>query len=212
MGIGAAIFFALAISADTFGVGLAYGLRGIRVPAASMAVICLMTMGIIVLSLVAGTSVAGLIPGDLGAKAGAAILMLLGLWLLTGAWSRHRPAPERAAYPLVKIRLPSLGLAIAILREPEVADSDRSGVISPAEALGLGVALALDALGAGFALALLHGGQWLLPPLAGGASLAALTAGLNLGYLGAMRGRGLPGELLPGLLLIILGLSQLRGI
>lgn len=212
MGVGAAVIFALAISADTFGVGLAYGLRGLRVPAASMAVICLMTVGIIALSLVAGTSVGTLIPGELEAWTGAAILVALGLWLLAGVWSRHKPAAERETYPLLKIRLRSLSLAIAILREPEAADSDRSGVISPAEAVGLGVALALDAMGAGFALALLHGWQWLLPPLAGGLSLAALAGGLKLGHLGTMQGRGLPGELLPGLLLIVLGLFQLRGI
>ncbi|TDA68892.1 MAG: sporulation membrane protein YtaF [Clostridia bacterium] len=212
MELGSAVLFALAISVDTFGVGLAYGLRGIRVPAASRAIICLITVGIIASSLAAGTAVGSLIPAELGAGAGAAILVVLGAWLLAGAWSRHQPAPAREAYPLVKLRLPSVGLAIAILREPETADSDCSGIISPAEAVGLGVAMALDAMGAGFALALLHGGQWLVPPLAGALSLAALATGLKLGHLGAIRSHGLPGELLPGILLIILGLSQLRGI
>lgn len=198
----AAFLFAVAVSADAFGVGVAYGMRQIQVPLVSLAVMAGLSVGFLAAGLAGGYLVAGLLHPNLGHWLGAGILIGLGLWLVAAAWKAD-------GYHLLQVCIPSVGITISVLKEPVRADFDASGVISWREAVTLGLALALDAVGAGLGAALAGLQVWLLPFFAGGLEIVAVAAGLRLGACLADGRRSLYTGYLPGLVLILLGVWQL---
>lgn len=226
------LVLALAVSLDGFGVGVTYGLRRIRIPFVSVLIIACCSGFIIWLSMGAGEWLRGYV-SEFAAKAiGAAILICIGCWALiqlrrsrglrgedsdegssedarslaseNGVESMRRPAAT-----ILSVELKRLGLVIQILRSPQEADVDRSGIISPSEAVMLGVALSLDALGAGLGAALLG-----LPSLTTAVVIACscalfLMTGTWLGIRFAAR-RGVQAlSVVPGILLILMGIMKL---
>ncbi|MCU6710470.1 sporulation membrane protein YtaF [Paenibacillus sp. J5C_2022] len=229
------LVLALAVSLDGFGVGVTYGLRRIRIPFVSVLIIACCSGFIIWLSMGAGEWLRGYV-SEIAAKAiGAAILIGIGCWALIQL-GRSRGLHEedsdvgsslssvdarsldsenrgeglrRPAATVLSVELKRLGLVIQILRSPQAADVDRSGIISPSEAVMLGVALSLDALGAGLGAALLG-----LPPIMTAIVIACssalfLMAGTWLGIRFAAR-RGMQAlSVVPGILLILMGIMKL---
>ncbi|MBY9080321.1 manganese efflux pump [Paenibacillus sp. HN-1] len=107
------------------------------------------------------------------------------------------------------LELRRLGIVIQILRTPSSADMDKSGSISPLEALVLGIALSLDAFGAGLGAALLG-----FDPLRTSLTIALFSGSILL--LGLHTGLRFSGSswmkrasLLPALLLIAIGILKL---
>ncbi len=209
------IFFALALNLDSFGAGLAYGSRQIKVPVSSLCIISLISVAAISISMLGGQILLAALPASLAHRAGGVLLMLIGLWVLCQTCRNEGRAPEKTGPGenitgrTIKIHIRPLGLVIQILKEPARADLDSSGVISPGEASILGIALAMDAFVAGFAVSML------------GFSIILTAAVVGLGhffltYLGLQAGRSVtkfqPGHrltALPGCLLIALGLLKL---
>ena len=224
------IVLAFAVSLDGFGVGVTYGLRRIRIPLLSVIIIACCSGLIIWLSMQAGSWLSGVISEHAANIAGAAILIAIGCWALTqllrtkeGADSESGssasedqaaealPLAAGSASPstVLLVELKRLGLVIQILRTPQAADVDRSGTISSSEALMLGTALSLDAFGAGLGAALLG-----LPALLTAVAIAVtgalfLIAGTRLGIRLSPR-KGMHAiSCLPGILLIVLGITKL---
>ncbi|MGB9661256.1 MAG: manganese efflux pump [Moorellaceae bacterium] len=110
---------------------------------------------------------------------------------------------------LVKVRMPRLGLALAILQEPQRADFDCSGSINPGEALALGLALALDALGTGVGAGAMGFSLAVTPLLIGLSQLLMVAAGIALGRRWPWKKWGQRGSVLPGVILVALGLWRL---
>lgn len=216
--------FALALSLDSLGAGIAYGARQIKVPALSFLIISLISMAAISVSMLGGKAIAAFIPVDLARRMGGLLLLLIGSWVL---WQNRRNVRQaensgpqnvrRETGPenngparMFEIHIRPLGLAIQILREPARADLDRSGVISPGEAALLGTALAMDAFCAGFAVSML-GFRIAITPLAVGLGQFIMI------YLGIMAGRTITSSrlgrqltVLPGFILILLGILKIR--
>ncbi|MEW5761674.1 MAG: sporulation membrane protein YtaF [Bacillota bacterium] len=195
------VLFGFALSVDSFGAGLAYGLQRIRMPLPSLLVIgCLSTLAVGV-SLGIGNLVASATPATMAEVAGGILLILIGLVLLcqTVRGTRTR---------IFQVRIAPLGLVIQVLLEPLHADLDRSGAISLREAVLLGLALAMDSFAAGFALGLIGPFSFTAPFAVGAGTIAFTALGLTLGRNSAARmGRKL-GKL-PGCLLIALGVFRL---
>ncbi|MFD0586443.1 manganese efflux pump [Paenibacillus sp. GCM10027627] len=113
------------------------------------------------------------------------------------------------AAQLIKLELKSLGLVIQILRTPQAADVDRSGIISASEAVMLGIALSLDSLGAGLGAALLGLPALLTAFVIAAASAIFLVGGTRLGLRFAAN-KGMHAlSYLPGILLIMMGIMKL---
>jgi len=208
------VLFALALNLDSFGAGIAYGVRQIKVPLLSLSIISLISVTAIVFSMLGGQLFMSFMPAGLAHRLGGILLVLIGLWVLYQTYrSGQAPAKdsreENSAGKVIKIHIRPLGLIVQILREPARADLDSSGVISPGEALVLGAALAMDALGAGFAVSMM--GLSII--------LTALVVGLGhffLTYLGLLAGRTITNcgigrhlAILPGLILITLGMFKI---
>jgi len=207
------IFFALALNLDSFGAGVAYGARQIKVPPLSLVIISLISVTAIVISMLGGQALLKFIPVSLSHRLGGFLLLLIGFWVLmethrSGKQAGGKDGRGKSNGRVFEIHIRPLGLVVQVLREPTRADLDSSGVISPKEALILGSALAMDALGAGFAVSML------------GFSIATTAVVVGLGhflltYLGLLAGRTITSRVgrqltaLPGCILILLGLLKI---
>lgn len=217
--MGAAILFALALSFDGFGVGLSYGIRRIRIPLLSMLVMTLCTVVAMGSAVFFGDVLMGVItfiPPNLLA---AGILLTLGgfqltkaiLQLIKGDTPKAVPVNATALQePVIKFEFKILGIVVQVLKTPEQADLDGSGVISAKESVLLGTALSLDAFASGLVLGLAVGILnslsiigWValmqIVMIKFGQALAGKLPEEHLGKLG----------LLPGTMLILIALRKL---
>ncbi|MFD2117933.1 MntP/YtaF family protein [Paenibacillus yanchengensis] len=221
---------AFAVSLDGFAVGVAYGLRKIKIPFFSIVIIACCSGLIIWLSMQAGTILTLVLSPQIAKWIGAFILIAMGSWSLL-QHIRHRmvSAAKEKQVPVGKVQaeaidqqvksanskqvltleMKRLGLVIQILRTPQAADVDRSGNISAKEAIMLGTALSLDALGAGIGAAMLG-----LPSLVTAFTIAICSALLLFG--GLQAGLHMVGRrqlkwiaILPGILLVVIGIVRL---
>jgi len=229
------MLLALAVSLDGFGVGVTYGLRKIRIPFLSVAIICCVSGLIILLSMQIGVWMSGFVHPNVAKDIGAFILMGIGVWALyqlfmqkkdedpgldsndgeesvsAAGRSEASEAPPVAvtAKEIVYIELKRFGLVIQILRKPSIADMDRSGNISAYEATLLGLALSLDAFGAGIGAALIGFTPWLTAAVITLSSGIFLGFGLRIGFRYAEMKWVRRLSVLPGFVLIVMGIMKL---
>ena len=206
------VFLAIALSIDGFAVGLAYGLKKIKlsiIPIFLIAIISAITM---MIAIFIGNSIADFVPSHLGNTIGGTILIIIGIWQLIEGWKNYRLnkiATNKEENPLVEIcNIKISGLILQVMREPEQADIDHSGEISCKEALLLGIALNVDAIGAGLGAGIARYSLWLIPIVAI-TLFIALSVGLLLGKKYAKGIMGEKGFILPGILLIIIGMLNM---
>ncbi|WP_018921698.1 sporulation membrane protein YtaF [Salsuginibacillus kocurii] len=153
---------AFAVSLDSFGVGLTYGMRALRLSVLAYLCIVICSFLFVYLASIAGDVLQIYLPARVAESLGGWILIGIGAWafyqglLHAGDRKEDRPSNkpvkqriESMERLLFHIEIRWLGLVIRIIRKPTSADVDGSGVISFKEALLLGVALSLDAFGAG---------------------------------------------------------------
>lgn len=208
------LLLSLAVSLDSFTVGTAYGMRHIRIPVRSMLVIAACSFGAVLLIMTGGQWLLGWMSPAWGKRLGAFILCFVGLWSLWNVRRAMREEQGREQLPqnrpkrrLWEIQL--FGYVIQVLKKPDMADMDRSGIISTAEALLLGLALSLDAMGAAVGAVMVGFSPWLTALGIGGFSCLFLLLGLQAGFrLGSCKWVR-SASLLPGMLLLLLGFSKL---
>lgn len=214
---------ALAVSLDGFGVGVMYGLRKIRIPVLSIIIISCCSGIVIYASMYIGVLIMQFLSPESAKMIGALILVGIGIWAVIqilihkqhdsnlqlrgqeSLESNHRLTEKTLVHFEIKI----LGLVIDIVKTPSKADVDRSGTISASEATLLGAALSLDAFGAGIGAALIG-----FAPLITAASIAVASGsfiifGLHMGYLCSGIGWIRRFSVLPGVILILMGLMKL---
>lgn len=179
------LLLAFALSLDSFGVGITYGLRQMKISSLSVVIISICSGVIIYISMQVGVLLARVVSPDAASVVGAVILIIMGSWSLiqlviqkekerddkhddkhtanikASDQSRASGAAlstasrEMPEQTVFSLEIRKLGLVIRILRTPSSADIDKSGSISGFEAMWLGIALSLDAFGAGLGAALL---------------------------------------------------------
>jgi putative sporulation protein YtaF len=194
---------------DGLGVGVAYGLQKIKVPVFSRLIISTASFCAICVAIFASSFVAKLLSVDWARFIGAAILITIGIWLILQVWvSKENGKAEGGK--LFEITIRPLGLIIQILRQPRDADMDHSGVISPQEAVALGMALALDAIGVGFGavLAAEIPVSLLAPFVVGLNKFLFLSLGIFLGSRTFPAWYGKKIEIIPGGILILMGIIK----
>jgi putative sporulation protein YtaF len=218
--MGLAILMAVALSLDGFGVGLAYGLRRIRIPVSSLIVIAMCTVFAMGVSMLFGSLIKLWLTFVPARLLGSLILLALGLFQLCRALLNRNQETLPEAVPALAVtqqktilepefrfQLEFLGFVIQVLRTPQIADVDGSGGISLKESLLLGSALAMDAFASGIGAAM--AGMTLSV-----IGLVALTQIIMLGLGQQMAGK-IPenwtskAEYLPGTVLILIGLGKL---
>lgn len=206
----AAMLFALAVSADGFAAGVAYGVRRIRIPVIPLLVIAVSSAAAVTLSMIFGTGLAAVLDPRWASHIGALLLMAIGGYFLLGAFretiSNMNTDPQE---PLLSFSIKTLGIIVHILKEPSTADFDSSGDISVREAAFLGLALALDALGAGVGIALTGMNILFTALCVGMVKFILVNFGMWIGqYCKGNRVTG-AASLLSGLILVVIGLMEI---
>lgn len=203
------IVLAMALSLDSFGVGLTYGMRKIKIPWHSLVFIGLCSGISILIAMSVGTTLAQLISVSAAEMLGAFILIGIGAWAVFESYRPQKEHVQKQQKQELDFTIKMFGFVIHILRDPEKADMDSSGTVTGREALLLGLALSLDAFGAGIAAALMG-----FSPLGLALSVAFLSVMFVL--LGMVGGHRLAHvkwvkrlSFLPGILLILIGLLKL---
>ncbi|OCL27564.1 sporulation membrane protein YtaF [Orenia metallireducens] len=211
-----AIFIlAFAVSLDGFIVGITYGLKKIKIGLLPILIISLSSGMTILASMTLGRLLASFLSPSGAEKIGGILLIFIGIWLLYQSirellhTNNDEDNQEDNPKEIFTFKIESLGLIINILKEPVKADFDYSGVISNKEALFLGVALALDAFGAGIAAAMTGYDSLLTAVSVSGFKFILLTGGIYLGKQIESLVFSDKIRLLPGIILILLGLSKL---
>ncbi|MBO8435069.1 MAG: manganese efflux pump, partial [Tyzzerella sp.] len=140
------LIIAISLSIDALGIGISYGVREIKIPLISKAIISLQSFLIMTISLFLGNIIFDLIPSYLGKYIGVIILFGMGIFMIV---QPYLPKKEKV-YRIKTFSLKYAGLTIKIIKSPPVCDFNLSKTIEPFEALYLGIALSIDSLGVVF--------------------------------------------------------------
>lgn len=171
------VLLALSASIDNFGVGISYGIRGIRIGFWANAVIAVTAFLFSETGIVCGRYISKIFPGVLSNVIGAAFLIIIGLRiiLLTIPRKKHVDAKEDSEGAA------SSNLVTNYLTSPEKADLDQSGHINLFEAVILGVAVSMNALTNGLGVGLIGLSPLGISLSAAVFSFLAIWAGVALG-------------------------------
>jgi putative sporulation protein YtaF len=224
------VLLSFAVSLDGFGVGITYGVRKIKIPVSSILIISACSGLIILLSMMVGVALTNWMSPHGASMVGAIILIGIGLMALlqfvrsgdreadggrrvnedgSGTLEGNGQGQALIDAPVLKMELKVFGFIIQILRTPSAADMDRSGSISPGEAFLLGTALSLDAFGAGIGAALVGFPPLLTAVLIAAASGLFLWSGTRVGFWASGFRWVRQLSMLPGIILIAMGIFKL---
>ncbi|MBW8348348.1 sporulation membrane protein YtaF [Bacillus sp. IITD106] len=168
--------FAVSSSIDNLGVGISYGIRKIHIrtgPNFMIAVICfLFSMA----GISFGLWLSKILPGMLPVIFGSFLLFVIGIRIILLA----TPRKKETVHVVNKTDEHSNRIK-GILKNPELADLDKSGYIGWGEAVLLGVALSANALTNGLGAGLLGLSPLAISLTAAIGSFISVWAGVNLG-------------------------------
>jgi putative sporulation protein YtaF len=203
------ILFGLAVSADGFAAGMAYGVKKIKIPIFSLLVIALASALAVSISMFCGRGLAMGLSPELASRLGALTILVLGSYFILQALGEKISSMDTGAeQPIISVSIKPLGIIVQILKEPARADFDCSGTISAREAFFLGLALALDAMGAGIGVAMAGLNIFYTVLAVGVIKFIMVNLGLlvgaffNQGWIKSLSG------VISGLILIIIGISE----
>lgn len=139
----------IALSIDAFVASFVYGSNKVRIPFVSAWIITMLSTGILLIFLVMGRVVGTVIPTSLTKGICFLLLFSLGIVKLLDAslksWIRyHKVKQKKWAFSISE-----LNFILTVYANPETANAGDITVLSPAEAVSLGIALALDSAAAG---------------------------------------------------------------
>lgn len=204
------LILGLAVSLDSFTVGLTYGLRKVTIPFKSLAIISSCTFVVLMIAMGIGTIIERFISHEAAETLGGLILIGIGIWVFYQFFTSQKANSEnQSEYKIIKFEMKSFSIIIKILNKPMEADFNRSGNINSMEALFLGLALSLDSFGAGVGAALID-----LPPILFSIIITIsctffVIVGIKIGKLLTHVEWMKHLSILPGIALIIIGIFRL---
>ncbi|CAH0346243.1 sporulation membrane protein YtaF [Bacillus sp. CECT 9360] len=204
------LFLAFAVSLDGFSVGLTFGMRKMRIPFKSIAVIACCSALSLGIAMMIGEFIGQFVSTAAAEKTGGIILIMLGFWILFQYFRPEKSMEDQFAEKTIfNYEIKSLGVVINILQKPLTADFDKSGTINGVEALVLGFALSLDAFGAGIGAAMMGISSFILSICIAIMSSLFIFAGLQSGKILSSSKIVQKLSFLPGFLLIIIGFMKI---
>lgn len=206
----ALLLLAFAVSIDGFSVGFTYGLRKLKLPYRSLVIIATCSAVFFLAAMGVGSMIESVISPKVAEKLGGIILMAIGLWIvLQNRRTKKKAVNGNKEQTIVHFEIKSLGIVIQVLEKPTVADFDKSGTITGIEALILGIALSLDAIGAGISAALLGYSPFFMSLTVATMSSIFVLSGMKSGMLFSKMKWIEKFSMLPGCLLMIIGVLKL---
>ncbi|MCF6138191.1 sporulation membrane protein YtaF [Pseudalkalibacillus berkeleyi] len=201
----------VAVSMDSFGVGVTYGVRGMKITFFSILLIAICSAMMLLAAMNLGTIISTFLSPSIAEKIGGILLIGLGIYVLWQFFKKRDDRPDKGSdSPYIwNMEIRSLGIVIQILRTPHAADIDRSGTIVGLEALLLGLALSLDSFAAGLGASLLGFPHLQTALFVSTMSAFFLVSGMKLGKLLSNLPTMRFFSFLPGIMLIVLGFFKL---
>jgi len=138
--------FAVSSSLDNLGVGISYGIRGIRINYLSNLVIAVICFCFSMVGIISGQWLAQVLPGVLPVLIGGLLLFIIGIRIVLLAAPRKKKADGQESREDVLNTEEASGSLKGILQNPESVDKDKSGSIGFLESIVLGIALAANAV------------------------------------------------------------------
>jgi putative sporulation protein YtaF len=167
---------ALSSSIDNFGVGISYGIRGIRVGFFSNLIISLIAFVFSETGILFGQYLSKIMPGVFSTLIGAVFLLVIGFRIiLLTLPKKSKPIPDDLN------NSKSHSSITEYLSTPEKADIDNSGHIGSFEAIALGIAVSMNALTNGFGAGLIGLSPFAISLSAAIFSFLAIWWGVALG-------------------------------
>jgi putative sporulation protein YtaF len=203
------LLLAFAVSLDSFSVGLTYGLRKMKIPIKSIAVIAVCSAVVLMAAMMIGHFLESFFSPGMAETLGGTVLIFLGGWVLFQFFREDKSELLCHEKIILNLEIKSLGIVINILKKPMTADFDRSGTINGIEAVMLGLALSLDAFGAGVGAAFLGFSPGYLALTVACMSSLFVYAGMRMGSYFSESGWMQKFSFVPGILLIIIGLMKI---
>ncbi len=205
-----ALLLSLSSNLDNVGVGVAYGIRRIRVPFSSNLIIALITGTGTLAAILAGHTIGSFLQPRVAGLAGGSLLIGLGTWVV---FQESHAVPQRQAVARVEMNggVQDASLAsrvLALLDNPFSADQDFSRHIDRREALLLGVALSLNNVVNGVAAGIAGLDPMRVTILVCIFSVLTIWAGMGAGIRFGARVAGRSTGVVSGLLLIFIGIYQ----
>ncbi|ERI92820.1 putative sporulation protein YtaF [Clostridiales bacterium oral taxon 876 str. F0540] len=192
MHILSSFLFALSANIDNLAVGIAYGIKNLKINILKSAIVafmsCLGTFG----AMMFGKAIYHFVPKHLTNSLGSLVLICLGLWSLYEAFKTN----NKNSYE-------------QIMDDPEKFDKDNSGIIDTKEALVLGLALAVNNIGMGIGASITGINIWITSLLTFIFSFVFIPLGIFLGqkYFSSLIGKF--ASILSGIIIICLAIYEL---
>ena len=143
------VTIAFSLSIDAIGIGVSYGIRGIKISSFAKLIICTISFLIILGSMLLGNILYSLISENTGRITGSLILFLMGLWIILQGRKNKNEKRKKKEEKTLHFIIKPLGISIKIIQSPEFCDFNKSSVIEPFESVYLGIALSFDSIGVG---------------------------------------------------------------
>lgn len=207
------IFYVLllgfAVSIDAFAAGVAYGIKSIKMPAKSLAVIGVITALFTSTAITLAYYLGSFVNTAVAVTGGSLLLIAIGAWNIFQEYIAKKTALQKSLTETPSLKLRIGRIVISIMSDPETADIDCSRSISPAEAILLGLALGIDNLVATFAAALINPLPLYTPAVMAFIQMLLIAVGISAAarlFSDDLRKRV---PYVPGAILIILGIIRL---
>lgn len=196
-----ALLYSLSSNLDNLVIGIAYGVKKIKIGLISNLIIATVTSIGTLISMSVGKFISGFLPTSLTNMLGAVIIMLLGLYFLIQSILKLIPKSYSNSLALKNVD--------EIMDYAEKSDSDNSGTLNIKEAFVVSLGLMLNNLGTGLAASVTGVNVSITVICTFILSIALLMLGKSIGHnvLGSICGKYAP--LISGVLLIILGIFEL---
>nr|WP_281418892.1 sporulation membrane protein YtaF [Vallitalea pronyensis] len=202
-----ALLIAIAICIDSFALGITYGIKQIKISKTAILILNLVTISILGISIYSGQLVRQFISENTSSLISCIILVSLGSFFMIEGYIKYK-IEKKEDNRLAKFYIPKLGIIIDIALDSTKADMDVSGDINIKEALYLGLILSIDALGAGFGLSLDGINYLYFLPLVFSFNIISILYGHYLGTKIESYNTSLKTSLLPGGILVFVGLLK----
>lgn len=206
------LFLAISSNGDNVAVGIAYGLGRINVPLPSNLLIAVVTGAGTLASIWLGEAIGSIMDPKLASAAGGVIMAIVGGWVILRSIraTTHKDidpglptfVQEESPGPVRKLMM--------MLSNPAGADTNCSRQIELKESWALAIALSLNNVINGVAAGMLRMNPALTTLFVMVFSVMTLSAGLAAGYQLGKRWLGSLSGVISGLLLVALGLYEIR--
>lgn len=180
------LFLTLALSIDSLGIGVSYGVRKIKFSQFSFLIISLISLAFSSLSLSIGSAISIIFSEKITSFISILILIILGLFIIKKGLEKPEEKIDilkidKEDKKVFSCFIKSLGITINVIKTPSSCDLDNSKKIEPKEAFYLGIALSIDCIGVGIAVSSLKIYAHLFPAFIMFFQLLFLYSGMFIG-------------------------------